>query len=60
MWPIPPMWREDAIVDMIFLGIIKTVVCMVMHWFNQRGKLNELFGYLKGAMEAKMEFNLDG
>jgi hypothetical protein len=67
IWPTPPMWHRenpmkanlDAIMHMLFLGIIKTVVRMVMHWCKRRGKLNELLDQLKGTTEALMDLNLE-
>jgi hypothetical protein len=37
----------NAIMHMIFLGIINTAVRMVMHWFKIHQKLNELLDHLK-------------
>jgi hypothetical protein len=61
------MWRRgikmkanlDVIMHIIFLGIIKTVVRMVMHWCKRRDKLNELLDRLKGTPEALMELNIE-
>jgi hypothetical protein len=61
------MWHQgilmkanlDAIMCMIFMGIIKTVVRMVMHWCKRSGKLNELLDHLKGKTEALVNLNLE-
>jgi hypothetical protein len=61
------MWRRgikmkanlDVIMHMIFLGIIKNVVRMGMHWCKRRGKLNESLDRLKGTSEALMKLIID-
>ena len=65
-WPFPPSWCSglemsqhiDAIMHLVFLGVIKTTMKRFNYWTKVRGKHNAMVSFAKLILEGVQELRL--
>lgn len=60
IWNFPVMWdrgvelsqREDVVMHLVFLGVVKTFIKILQDWMKERGKSDTFLKYTEDTLEA--------